>query len=60
MSLTREDKIWLSRLAALMIGALAEIIVGAYKTQIAINRIKDLLKFGTDDKSLYMEKRDGF
>lgn len=59
MSLTREDKIWLSRLAALIIDAVNEIVCSQFKTQVAISRVKDVLKFGVDDNTLYLEKRDG-
>ena len=57
--MTREDKVWLSRLAALVIGAVNEIVCGQYKTQIAVARVKDILRFGMDDESDYMRKFDG-
>ena len=60
MSLTREDKIWLAKLAALVVRALSEVICADFKTQVSIARTQDILAFGLDDHSLYMEKRDGF
>jgi hypothetical protein len=53
-SLGREDKIWLSQLAALVVGAVNAIVCGAFKTQIAVERVKDILQFGTADKSNYL------
>lgn len=54
MALTREDKVWLTRLAALIVSAVNEIICGQFKTQIAIDRVQDILSYGLDDKSDYL------
>lgn len=55
MTLTREDKIWFSRLAFLLLHGINDIICGQYKTEIAIHRGKDILKFGKTDKSIFEE-----
>ena len=56
--ITREDKIWLSRLAALIVGSITAVIIGAFKTQIAVARVADILKFGQTGLSDYL-RADG-
>ena len=54
MSLSREDKIWLAQLAALVVRALSEVICGSYKTAVSVERTKDIIAFGHGHKSLYL------
>jgi hypothetical protein len=59
MTLSREDKIWLAKLAGLVVRAISEVIVGTYKTVDSINRVKDIVRFGATDKSIYERKEEG-
>ena len=56
--LTREDKIWLSQLAYLLLRGISEVIVGDYKTMISARRAKDILDFGETGKSSYTDFKE--
>jgi hypothetical protein len=54
MALTRADKKWLAMLAAMLVRALSEVIVCQYKTQVSVERTRDILRYGETDESIYV------
>jgi len=54
--LKREDKIWLSKLAALLLRGIVEATISRESTRVAIYRYNDILDFGQTDKSKYYDE----
>ena len=59
MVLTREDKLWLAQLAALVVRAISEVIVNDWKTKVSIERTQDIIRFGKTDKSENLLRVEG-